>query len=511
MWDTRGRGWLVGAALALLVWTLHVSRFQFTCDDAYISFRYARNAATGLGLVYNAGESPPVEGYSNLLWTLVLALAGRMGFDLPTAAAVLTIASGAALILLVARHARLRLGLVGWRAAAVPLFAALLPPLAVWATSGLETMPFALAVFLVYERLTLDPARPRAWQAGLAAAAAALLRVDGAGFALLAAAAAALDLGLDAARRRALVIVAATAVGVAAAHALWRLGYHGDWVPHTARVKTGASALRLERGAKYALAFLVALPVAALAPAAALLCARGRGRRLAGSAALFLLATLAYCTWAGGDFMPFGRFLVPALPFVALAFAVLVQSARFAWIAAALLVGAPLASLGVQAAPRALHFRWNASGPILEREMWRGMDARAREWSIVGRALARRSRPGDSIVLGGIGAIGYFSGLHVFDLYGLVSPEVVARGSAPVRASAGHDRQVGPEFFLPRHPTFLGAWIAPSQAPGLAGAPEIWIDLVQAGQARLERFVPAENEGFPAGTELRVLRTLEDG
>src|SRR5215475_11087437 len=38
-------------------------------DDGFISFRYAANLVRGDGLVYNAGER--VEGYTNLLWTLL--------------------------------------------------------------------------------------------------------------------------------------------------------------------------------------------------------------------------------------------------------------------------------------------------------------------------------------------------------------------------------------------------------------------------------------------------------
>ena len=37
-------------------------------DDAYITFRYSRNLAEGLGPVWNAGD--PVEGYTNFLWML---------------------------------------------------------------------------------------------------------------------------------------------------------------------------------------------------------------------------------------------------------------------------------------------------------------------------------------------------------------------------------------------------------------------------------------------------------
>ena len=48
------------AAYALLAW-----RLDFLCDDAYITFRYAENWASGHGLVYHPGIDEPVEGYSS--------------------------------------------------------------------------------------------------------------------------------------------------------------------------------------------------------------------------------------------------------------------------------------------------------------------------------------------------------------------------------------------------------------------------------------------------------------
>ena len=51
-------------AVALVPFALLAWRFDFVCDDAYITFRYARNFAEGLGLVYNVGVAPPVEGSS---------------------------------------------------------------------------------------------------------------------------------------------------------------------------------------------------------------------------------------------------------------------------------------------------------------------------------------------------------------------------------------------------------------------------------------------------------------
>ncbi len=45
-------------------------------DDAYITFRYARNLADGLGLVYNPGEW--VLGTTAPLWATILAAGYRL-------------------------------------------------------------------------------------------------------------------------------------------------------------------------------------------------------------------------------------------------------------------------------------------------------------------------------------------------------------------------------------------------------------------------------------------------
>ncbi len=48
-------------------------RYFTLVDDAMISMRYAKNLAQGHGLVWNIGQ-PPVEGFTNLGWTLYMAL-----------------------------------------------------------------------------------------------------------------------------------------------------------------------------------------------------------------------------------------------------------------------------------------------------------------------------------------------------------------------------------------------------------------------------------------------------
>ena len=96
-------------AAIVLVGVGQAARLAWVCDDAFISFRYAANLVGGQGLVWNPGER--VEGYTNFLWTFVLAGAIR-GWS----------PSRAARLLLGRRPARARRHRIPRRGAAVGRF-----------------------------------------------------------------------------------------------------------------------------------------------------------------------------------------------------------------------------------------------------------------------------------------------------------------------------------------------------------------------------------------------------
>src|SRR5262245_5805192 len=102
-----GVRWLVLAFLVLLaVLLIHIRHYwPFLSDDALISLRYARRLLDGHGLTWTDG--PRVEGYSNLLWVLLTALAGALGLDLIVAARLLGVVGMAAVIgLALSRHSQ---------------------------------------------------------------------------------------------------------------------------------------------------------------------------------------------------------------------------------------------------------------------------------------------------------------------------------------------------------------------------------------------------------------------
>ena len=65
---------------------LHAARWSFLCDDAYISFRYARNLAEHGLLTFNVAPVEYVEGYTNFGWVLILALGHLLGLAPPVLA-----------------------------------------------------------------------------------------------------------------------------------------------------------------------------------------------------------------------------------------------------------------------------------------------------------------------------------------------------------------------------------------------------------------------------------------
>ena len=162
--------WIVLGTAAIGL-ALHVHSYAFVTDDAYISFRYARNWAEGRGVVFNPGDAP-VEGYTNFLWVAWLALWMRLGLAPEPVAMASSVLATFALWGGVAWFGRRILPAPQRRWFVVaPLLLALNRSFCVWASGGLETRwfeAFALAglgqVWLE-ERAGASGRSPRPWGA----------------------------------------------------------------------------------------------------------------------------------------------------------------------------------------------------------------------------------------------------------------------------------------------------------------------------------------------------------
>ncbi len=286
--------------LAALAWAWHL---RWLCDDAYISFRYADNWARGRGLVFNPGER--VEGYTNFLWTALLAGAIRGGLRPEQVSVIFDLLCLVATLLVTARLRHL----VGIKDP-LPLCVLLLGAnytFASFGTSGLETMPATFLVTLAVERALAGAL----FSSGLAGVLAIGLHPDH--FILYAGLGVALLLGRH---RRDLLRYGAPLLLLYLPYFLLRWRYYGDFWPNTYYAKSGGAAY-FKQGALYLVASFLHANWWGLLPLA-LYGAYRRRRDLWGRYLLIAVPLyLAYVAKIGGDYMV-GRLCVAVFPLLAL-------------------------------------------------------------------------------------------------------------------------------------------------------------------------------------------------
>jgi len=225
------RSW-VWPVLALVVLGVGVWACRsVTIDDAFITWRYSRHLAQGLGPTWNPGEDP-VEGFTNFAWMVGNAGADALGLSMPVVSKLTSAVAAALVVLQLLREPATRAG----AAVALGSLLAFLPTY-VHIDAGLETMAVA-AVLLRAAVLGLRVlhGRPvRVWELPLLALLAGMLRPEG-----VAAALPALLVWLWAGRREPRVWAATgVAVVVGAGYFAWRWSYFGYLLPNTFYIKFG--------------------------------------------------------------------------------------------------------------------------------------------------------------------------------------------------------------------------------------------------------------------------------
>lgn len=225
----------LGALLILLcyfTWQASTS-WGTLVDDAFISARYAENFADGFGLVYSAGE-PPVEGYTNLAWTVALGLGRMMGLPIVTLMTSLGWIFAVVAIYLSMRLTQTISGSASWAALIPPALMATSPHLAVACTNGLESsMMLAAGLLAIQAHLTL-PTNKR-WVSGLLAGSLYSVRPEGLAIAL---GLATHELWCNRHRLRDALPFLCTAALVVVTLTVWRLYTYGMYLPNTFYAKS---------------------------------------------------------------------------------------------------------------------------------------------------------------------------------------------------------------------------------------------------------------------------------
>jgi arabinofuranosyltransferase len=444
-------------ALAVLslrtLWLAAGDKHYLLLDDAFTSFRYARNLVRGLGLVFNPGER--VEGYTNFLWTVLLAGCEALGLDLPTASVGLAFlaTAGTLLVLLLfgLRTFARTDGAPAWLAALPPLLVAAGAAPARYVVSGMETSLFVFLVLLALY-LLVRPAPPLA--TGLAFAVAAMTRPEGVLYLGIALLFQVLWGEGDGPRRWK---TAASILGgfllLFLPWFLWRWQYYGYLLPNTfyAKAGTGPSgpllargwSLLLQMGRQAGVELPLLLAFAGL-PAAV---RRERVWRLLWKA---LAATAVYVVLVGGDFLFFfgPRFLSPAVPLLLLlaarGLAALLRPAAARPALRAAIAAAAVALLLVNGA----WLTWPSAADLAY------LPVINESWTEIGRWIASNT-PEDAVVaIGAVGRIPYYSDRVTIDMLGLTDIHI-AHLEVPLGAGIPGHEKYDTAYVLSRRPDYL--------------------------------------------------------
>jgi len=437
--SSAGRTALVLAGL-FVVAVLHGRAIHAPCDDAYISYVYAKNLVEGNGLTFNGTV---VWGFTSPLWVVLLALPGFAGLPVHVGGELLSALSAGFALWATYRLGRAcRLGRSG--AFVPPLLLAMTGDFALYSSVGLEQVLFVGLVALATS-LAIEDVR-RTWRRttllAVVLALTILTRPEGALVAVLLLST--WPVVGDRTPRAAPACGLLVAALLAPALVALRLTY-GDWLPNTYYAKGNAGLENLPHGLAYLEASLVRHGPVAAGLVAALIATVVRGRASAHGRTVLLLAMaaawLTSVTIQGGDNLLGGRMLIPALPLVYVALVDLAPR----WSRRTATVATGIACVALPAL-------WAADDGVREHAaMWHRNTIIRRN---TGLTLRHHFPPDTVVALNAAGIVPYYSGLPTIDMLGLNDRHIARHGLRDRALRLG--RQVGDgAYVLSREPDVI--------------------------------------------------------
>ncbi len=429
--------------------------FSDISDDAFISFRYAKHFAEGKGLVFNEGER--VEGYTNLLWVLIMAAGYKAGFEMGPFSQMLSIGCAALLVVALVVFSQSFFGNSRSRSLSygAPALLALNPLFWEHIGTGLETLMIALLLFLstaTYFNHDRKAAFP--YLTGLLLGLGNLTRPEAVIWAGGFVAADIIQTILGRQRPSESIKVVAkygiVLAVIALAHLAWRHTYYGDWLPNTFYVK---GTTNWGWGKIHMRDFLRSsgfLPLVAVC--GGLFVVR---KKWAICTSILISLFLFYSFRVGGDIIFTGRFLFPSLPLIYL---LIQEMAR-----TALAVASPAQSKDFPTLVRKWGFQFLVLILFLA--------GAAREWKVVreeaamsrsansfalfyAKCIKDHTKPTDTIAVVSAGILPYYAERKTIDMLGLNDRHIARHGILDKRCFIGHQK-TDVDYILDREPRVI--------------------------------------------------------
>jgi hypothetical protein len=438
-------------AVGLSLVILYLNR-NFYHDDAYITLRYARNLINGNGAVWNPGEY--VQGYTNFLHLVLIALLGRFGIDLVWASRIIGIAALVGLLGVLMMFSRYAIN--GERVRTLrhlPMILTLTSaPMLVWSVGGLEGTLLSLFItagclFFLKSMKAVSGYRFHV-ASGVCFGLGFLTRPDGLIFPFIALIWLLATLKTRARTGFRILFFTASVAIIIAPYCVWQLLYYGDFVPNTFYAKTGSLSLRsLKLGFRYFSEYALLPPYLPLIACASLLYAlavRAWNQKLT-YLTLSVSAYALFVIFVGGDHMQAYRLLVPLVAPMSLLFwmplASFAGNQRLIWVLTCAIL--TLSSLQL------LHGDLNP----------RKEDPAALIGTAVGKYIADTWPAGSLVALNTAGSTPYHADRHRYiDMLGLndshIAKREIKKTHLPRQRMPGHLKGDG-AYVLSRQPDFI--------------------------------------------------------
>lgn len=419
-------------------------------DDAFISFRYSKNLANGVGLVWNPNYR--VEGYTNFLWVVILAGLRRLGFDIVNSARYLGLVFASLSIVITYLigskiHSRNQALLASALVATNGAFA-------IWAFSGMETALFtALILYGAYCFIAKEKNRFNFWLSPIIFALSSLVRPEG----IIFFSATLFWIFYKSSRNRKTIGDASRYLllfcVIFVPYYIWRYNYYGYLLPNTFYAKTGGGFYQYLRGLIYIKSYISLYGgIIVVVPVILVLLKKTLEDSL--KYMLFLTSIiLLYTAWVGGDGLPSFRFVVPMVPFISI---FITEGLYVAYdILHRILSSSPiigqekLLNLGVVVILLVLAVNIRAESDKYERNS--SIDDRI----AIGMWLKYNAQVNASIAVAAAGAIPYYSELYTIDVLGLNDIHIAHMKVENMgTGKAGHEKYDG-LYVLSKKPTYI--------------------------------------------------------
>lgn len=389
-----------------------VFHWQFTNDDSFIFYRYAEHIAAGLGPAYNPGVL--CEGFTSPAWTYMLAGVTALDASPLSFSKVIGTACGVLSIVLIVLAVR-RVNEDPRIVFITSFFVTTSQLIITWMPSGMDTALF-LAWLSAWSFHLVGKTRHSVGTI-LLIAVGVWIRPEAYFIATIGVTWILYSSGRRAFARSSIALVGLAVLAFALPF-IWRYLMFGEFLPTTFYAKSDRT---LRNGLGFVFGAINGYGALTWVVALAGMWALRRASTWVGITAL---AISGYVIWVGGDVL-IQRFSLWWMPFVAIGLAAGLRDIATTKLLDPRFV-VPL--IGLALGSQELHRMYCATRPMSEHDGYLYVAANSVHTTeadaSIGRYLRDHGMPHDTVITDNIGAIGYYSGMVVVDVNGLVDPQI---------------------------------------------------------------------------------------